>query len=68
MSGHVNYQHENSMLLTAKLSISVIVHNGGSSFRHCLSRLAEAVHCLTEIIVVADGGIHLLGCLRSYLP
>lgn len=53
----MNYQHENLMPLTTKLSISVIVpvHNGGSSFRHCLSRLAEAVPRPTEIIVVADG-------------
>ncbi|MFQ4146462.1 glycosyltransferase family 2 protein [Chlorogloeopsis sp. ULAP02] len=44
-------------LPATKLVISVIipVHNGGASFRHCLSSLANAMPAPTEIIVVADG-------------
>jgi glycosyltransferase involved in cell wall biosynthesis len=45
------------MTLPAKLVISVIipVHNGGASFRYCLSSLANAMPAPAEIIVVADG-------------
>lgn len=44
-------------MLPTESTISVIipVHNGGVSFQHCLSRLAEAVPPPSEIIVVADG-------------
>lgn len=40
-----------------KLSVSVVipVHNGGESFRQCLSSLAQAMPQPDEIIVVADG-------------
>jgi glycosyltransferase involved in cell wall biosynthesis len=45
------------MISTADPTVSVIipVHNGGSYFRTCLSKLAEAVPRPIEIIVVADG-------------
>lgn len=45
------------MPLPTELTISVIipVYNGGASFRHCLSSLAEAVPPPSEVIVVADG-------------
>lgn len=45
------------MPLPSQLKISVIipVHNGGASFRCCLSSLVQAVPCASEIIVVADG-------------
>ncbi len=45
------------MTLPDKSVISVIipVHNGGVSFRYCLSSLANAVPAPSEIIVVADG-------------
>jgi len=41
----------------ASLSLSVIVpvHNGGESFRKCLSSLTAAVPAPQELIVVADG-------------
>ncbi len=40
-----------------KITLSVIipVHNGGDSFRRCLSSIAAAVPPANEIIVVADG-------------
>lgn len=38
-----------------KTSIIIPVHNGGGSFRQCLSSLMEAVSNETEVIVVADG-------------
>lgn len=37
------------------ISVIIPVHNGGDSFRHCLSKLAEALPLPNEIIVVADG-------------
>lgn len=45
------------MNLPTELSISVIipVHNGGESFRQCLSSIGVAMLTLTEVIVVADG-------------
>ena len=45
------------MPLPSKLTISVIipVHNGGVSFRRCLTSLTEALPSASEIIVVADG-------------
>jgi glycosyltransferase involved in cell wall biosynthesis len=45
------------MTIPKKLTVSVIipVHNGGASFRQCLSNLIEAVSNETEVIVVADG-------------
>ena len=45
------------MISTADPTVSVIipVHNGGSYFRTCLSKLAQAVPRPIEIIVVADG-------------
>ncbi|TAG97819.1 MAG: glycosyltransferase [Oscillatoriales cyanobacterium] len=45
------------MIYTANPTVSVIipVHNGGSYFRTCLSKLAQAVPRPIEIIVVADG-------------
>ncbi|HAJ62032.1 MAG TPA: glycosyl transferase [Cyanobacteria bacterium UBA8543] len=45
------------MPLPSQLTISVIipVHNGGDSFRRCLSSLAQAVPAPLEVIVVADG-------------
>ena len=45
------------MISTANPTVSVIipVHNGGSYFRTCLSKLAQAVPRPIEIIVVADG-------------
>lgn len=38
-----------------KISVIIPVHNGGASFRRCLSSLAEAVPSPSEIIVVVDG-------------
>lgn len=38
-----------------KISVIIPVHNGGDSFRHCLSSLTQAVPPAHEIIVVADG-------------
>lgn len=45
------------MLIFSELTVSVIipVHNGGDSFRRCLSSLARAAPAPCEIIVVADG-------------
>lgn len=45
------------MPLPEQLRVSVIipVHNGGDSFRRCLSSLAKTVPPPSEIIVVADG-------------
>ena len=45
------------MPLPTEVTISVIipVYNGGASFRHCLSSLAEAMPPPSEVIVVADG-------------
>ncbi len=45
------------MPLPSQLTISVIipVHNGGDSFRRCLTSLAQAVPSASEIIVVVDG-------------
>ncbi|MEH1929769.1 glycosyltransferase [Nostoc sp.] len=45
------------MNLSTELSISIIipVHNGGDSFRQCLSSISTSISKPTEIIVVADG-------------
>jgi len=45
------------MPLPEQLRVSVIipVHNGGDSFRRCLSSLAKTVPPPSEVIVVADG-------------
>ncbi len=44
--------------LTASLSVSIVipVHNGGESFRRCLTSLKQYVPASTEVIVVVDGG------------
>ncbi len=44
------------MVISTELSISVIipVHNGGESFRRCLSSLEESAISPDEIIVVSD--------------
>lgn len=44
------------MVISTELSISVIipVHNGGESFRQCLSSLAESKISPDEVIVVSD--------------
>jgi GT2 family glycosyltransferase len=46
-----------SLSLTKPLTISVIipVHNGGESFRQCLSSLGQSSRPPDEVIVVADG-------------
>jgi len=44
-----------SSLTKQEISVIVPVHNGGESFRKCLSSLTAAVPSPKEIIVVADG-------------
>lgn len=45
------------MASSEKLSISVVipVHNGGESFRQCLSSLRQSAHD-AEVVIVVDGG------------
>ncbi|NDJ17670.1 glycosyltransferase family 2 protein [Myxacorys almedinensis] len=47
---------ETSSLERLTISIVIPVHNGGASFRKCLSHLKRFVPQSTEIIIVVDGG------------